>query len=489
MLRRTPIFSALLPQVLGSGLQPDLHQLQRLLWDEAQNVSFQGGRIKRRPPNQLAYSAGTEPIRGITQHLDADGVRWLWAASGGDVSRWYGPPKETVLAGAAWTEDQGLLYNATFWDMLPFGEWVLLNSSQGKLRVWKPTDGVTNLADGPSDVVALRKKYNFLVAFGYGGAKTRIGWSKSDDIQTWTAAADNNAGSLTVAEFNTPIRAVAPMGEADAVFAEDQMVLFSYKGTPFWFGYKFALDGIGAIGKASVTSDGRNCLGVGRNGVWWTDGNSSRYIDEGYLHDYLQDRVNWDQGSKIVAARNDVTGCFDFSFPMDDSLVPNEAWSFDPRNGSWYPVPPFSYKDERRLFRKPIMGRLDGGMELELEATEGLPLELRTKPLLAQLQDETGLRDVHNNVSVDEVDILLHAATAVEWRLGAGQESNGSFSWTPWIEAQAGARTYKVPKLASGGSFPSGVFHKLEFRSVADVWALDLQGFELFGRLVGTKRS
>lgn len=482
MLNRAPVFFAVDPQLLGTGLQPDLHPLQRVLWAEAENVSFQNGRIRRRPGDTLMQNYGVNSVRGIAQSQDSNGVRWLWGASGPTVKRWYGPPIESVYTASVWTETETINDPASFWDMLPYGDWMLLNNGHGQPRVFKPGVGTAVLGNVPSDVVTLAKKQNFILALGYGAAKTRVGWSNGDIIDEWTASNTNLAGSLTIAEFDTPLRAAASLGPGIALLAEDQLAVLNYIGAPFYFGFKMLLDGIGAVGKAAVASDGKNLVGVGRNGVWWTDGLSYQYIDEGAIHTYLQENINWAQGSKIVAVRNDVTNCFDFTFPMRGSLVPNEAWSFDPSQKAWYEIPPFSYKAERKLFRKPIVGQLNGSLYLEQDDVEAQPLVLKTRPLAGQLQDASGLRDCHNVVNVQETDLLLKSVSHVEWRLGSAQEATGPYSYTPWREALPGSETYKTSR-----GLPSGVFHLLEFRSTAPNWTLDLQGFMLYGRIEGTK--
>jgi hypothetical protein len=483
MLNRTPLFQATDPAILGAGLQPDLHLVQRVLWADASNVSFQNGRVRKRSGDTLMQNYGALPIRGITQMQDSDGVRWLWGGSGPVVKRWYGPPIETIYTAASWVENQTVNDLASYWDMLPYGDWMILNNGVGKPVVWKPTAAAAPLGDVPANVVTMMKKQNFVLALGYGAAKTRVGWSNADIIDEWTADDDNLAGSLTIAEFDTPIRAAAPLGEAIALFAEDQMAVLNYIGAPFIFGFKMRLDGIGCVGKAACASDGKNIVGVGRNGVWWTDSLTLRYIDEGQIRTYLQENVNWDQASKIVAARNDVTACFDFSFPMGASLVPNEGWSFDPMRNAWYRIPAFSHKDERRLFRRVIVGGLTGNLSLEQDTATGPALSLKTRPLLAQLQDASGLRDVHNNVNVQETDILLKAAEHVEWRLGAAQEADAAPQWGPWTALTPATVTYKTPR-----GVPSGVYHTLEFRSTDPAWQFDLQGFMLFGQMEGTKR-
>jgi hypothetical protein len=397
---------------------------------------------------------------------------------------------EAIYLAPDWELDDGLLYQSTFWDLIPYGNWMILNWGQGQAQVWKEGLGVGTLGTVYSDVVTFAKMADFLVAIGFGGARTRVGWSSSGDIEDWVPTDINEADSMTLAEFDTPIRAAAKLGDSTAIFSEDQLAVLNFVGTPFWFGYKFKLDGIGACGKKSVAGDGKNIVGVGRNGIWWTDGLTSRYIDEGYLHDYLQENVNWGQQGKITAARNDVTGCFDFCFPMGVGTSPSEAWSFDPRvGGGWHQVPHFSLKDERRLFRKPIWGDLDGQILLDMDADTSNVLDLRTKPLLGQIQDSTktasgtGLMDIHQNTHVQEVDFFLKEAENVEFRVGAAQAVEAEYVYTPWKALVVGTPTYLMPTV-----YRAGVYHRVEFRSTAADWSLDLQGFEMFGKLEGTKR-
>jgi hypothetical protein len=490
MLRRTPLFSALDPAVVSSGLQPDKHDLHKVLWEAAENVVFFGGKVKRRVPPILAFDAGTDPIRGLSQQQATDGVRWLWAASGGRVVRWYAGSPDEIIAAADWQEDETLTALPTLWDFTHYGNWTIINSGKGAAQIVKAISGSdpppppTDFGNAPEDVAAFQKFKSFIMAFGYGDRGTRVGWSSSSDIEDWNPDTTDDAGALSVDDLDTRIKAVAWLGSAKAVYAEDQMGLISFIGQPFTFGQRVLLDGIGVVSKAAVCSDGKNNLGVGRGGIWWTDGNSYRYIDEGFLHDYLQEEVNWLQAGKISAVRNDHTGCFNFFFPMRDSLIIDEGWAFDPRTGGWSMIETVSMKDERKLFQKPVIGLDDGSIWLDDSSPTTLaPLVLRTRPLLMQVQSAEGWGDTHTSVKIDEIDLLLKEAQNVQFRVGSQQDTHAEFEWTAWLEAQEGTRTYLLPHC------PDGVYWKLEFRSIAAEWKLNLQGFIMFGAVEGTKRD
>jgi hypothetical protein len=485
MFHRTPVFRAVNPELVGAGIEPDVHPLLRGLWESASNVTFFNGRVRRRYSPQQLFSAGLGSVRGLMQLQDNNGVRWVWAAAGSNVTRWYGPAAEVLLSAEVTQVNATATGPATQWDFTPFGEWMVLNKSAGAVRIYKPATGIAVLGNCPIDVVTMAKKFNFMLAIGHGAAKRQVSWSDADAIENWTATSTNLAGSLSIEELNTPIRAAKHLGQSIAIMAEDQIALLNYIGAPFYFGQKVVLDNVGCVGKAAAVSDGRNLFGFGVGGFWWSDGVSAKYLDDLKMQTYFQENVNWEQASKIVVARNDYTTCIEIAMPVRGSLEVNEAWSFDPRMSAWTPITPFTAKMDRRLFTKPLDGTAAGAVRID--ATDKLsaaPLALRTKPLLKQLQDGTGLSDSHTNSRVDEVDLLLHKAVGIEFRVGSSQEQATGYTYTSWLACSEGNAVYKLP-----AGFPDGVYHVLEFRSTLPAWEFDLQGFVLFGTIEGSKRG
>lgn len=491
MLRRSPIFSAVSPDLVSSGLMRDVHPLLSLLWEDASNVSFNTGKVQRLVPPSQVFVPGTVAglVKGISQQRQQDGQRFVWAAGKTGVDtyrlvRWGGVTVEQIVAGLSVKEVSGVNTDAGFVDIIHWGDWTLWTNKAGKIGRYRPGVGVDTLADGYDASVRIMKKLNFLLAFGVGTRGTRFAWSAADQIDVWTPTAENEAGSAAIDDFDTAIKSVARLGQHIAVYSEDQMALVSYISSPFYFGQKVVLDGIGACGQFSVGSDGASNFGVGRNGVWWTDSNSYRYIDEGWIKDYLQDNVNWDQAAQIIAARNDVTNCWEFHFPTGLSTVNNEAWAFDPRNKGWSKLPAYAVLDERKVLNKPLAGTVDGNIKLLSDNSAlAAPLALVTRPLLMQYRSQMGLEDVHTDTRIDEVEMLVKDCANVQFRVESSQKIEGPYSVTDWINLEAKGYTYRLPQL------PSGVYHKLRFQSIADDWDLNLQGFMFFGEVEGTKRD
>lgn len=490
VMRRSPLFSALDPQLISSGLQPDRHNLSQVLWEAAVNARFYQGKVRRLVPPSTVFgplpSTDGGWVRGLSQHQDSAGTRWIWLNFEDKIYRWFGPAAELIGTVQGMTRDNDRYSQTPFVDFQHWGNWTLVNSGSGPIKRFRPPHegapaAFENLPNSPLDATAIMKKQNQLFAIGTGINKKRVQWSHSDNIELWAAAATNTAGALPIEELDTGIRAASRLGPNIACYAEDQLALVYWTGPPFYYGQRVQLDGIGAVGKMAVCADGPLNYGVSRNGIWQTDGNTFRYIDEGALNDYLQANVAWHYGGKIVAFRNDVTRCIEFFFPIGGSLEVVEGWAYDPATQSWSPVPPYQFAQERRLFKKPIVGSGATVHMLDDNPAGVGALTLRTKPLLMQGEGGTPL---HNSSIVDEIEILAKTATGVEFRYAVAEDIDGPWELDAWQAVSSDFTTYRPKRTPI-----SGTFHKLEFRSVTANWDLDLQGFLMYGEVDGTRRD
>lgn len=488
--RRAPLLVVGDPSLISSGLAPDRHPILQPLWESCANVRFYQGKVRRLLPAALIVAPGAAALkaRGLDQQQESNGTRWLWSAwyntaVAGQllIYRWYAPaPTLTATLTGMYQDDTNTQF-ATAVDFQAWGDWMLINPSKGPIKRFAlNTSTLDDLPNAPTDVVAIMKKQNQLIAVGTGLTKRGVAWSDADDITLWAAAADNLAGSLTIEELQTPIRAACRLGQHIACYSEDQMAIVNWIGAPFYFGQRVALDGIGAVGKRAVCADGRLNYGMSRNGAWQTDGSEFKYIDFGVISDYLQNNVNWNQASKIVVARNDVTRCIEFHFPTGGSLENNEAWSFEPASGNWAPVTAYQAMQERVLFSKPIAAASGELFRLDDDAAAVGALSLVTKPMLIDTADTPGL---HLDTRVDEIEIAVKISSNVEFRYGTASDIGAAYQWSTWTPLNQDLRTYRM------GAQPTGTYHKLEFRNTATNWAFDLQGFSFYGEVEGMKRD
>lgn len=473
MDRRLPVYEATDRRLIASGLAPDLHPLHLPLWAEAQGVSFYRGKVRRTRGRALAFDEGAASVRGLLQLQASNGVRWIWAGAGSSIYRWFAGNAELIGAMPTFQTDQTLIAMATQYDLVNFGDWVIINNGVDTPQIYKGA-GLVTFGNAPVAAQFI-KKANFMMALGAGANGKTVAWSDADAIETWTQLDTNLAGELVLEDIDSRIIGGEKLGPYIACYGEDQMGLISFIGEPYYFAGRLALDGIGLVGKKAVCSTGRMNYGVSWNGIWVTDGQSFRYIHELQLFDYLEQNVNWDQRSKIVAARNDVLGTIDFHFPMGANTENSEGWRFDPRSEGWSKIPAASAQIERSTFPYGIIGQSSGDVSfLDFSNTPDEALVLRTKPLSSAPRD---------SMYVDEIDILATIATEIEFRVGVSENTDYPTRWTEWQDVHTDTSTHRFRNAITG------TFITVEFRSKAAGWDLDLQGFILYGRFEGERRD
>lgn len=119
-------------------------------------------------------------------------------------------------------------------------------------------------------------------------------------------------------------------------------------------------------------------------------------------------------------------------------------------------------------------------LRLGEDREEQAPLVLSTKPMT--FEGPGGV--IRTSALVDEIELMAKDVKAVQFRYGVAERLQADdYQYSGWQDVAEGMLTYNLE------SMPSGIYHKLEFRSTGDDWRLDLQGFALYGEPDGTKRG
>lgn len=137
-------------------------------------------------------------------------------------------------------------------------------------------------------------------------APFNFAWSDEDDTDTWVAASNNAAGGLQIREAHTEIKGSAPLGDAIAVYTEDQMFLINYLGAPFYFGYSPVLgSGAGAVSVNSTITVDRLNYGMSRRGLFVTNGATISQIgeDEG-INTYIDENLAKSEYPQVTGYHN-----------------------------------------------------------------------------------------------------------------------------------------------------------------------------------------
>lgn len=501
-LQRVPLFTALEPNLVASGLTPDQHELLTPLWVDASSLQFVDGKVRRRRNNQRITRVDSGAIVGLSQQFLSNGDKVYWIVGGRDLWRWdkFSIENQAELA--------TLGQVSPYADITHYGDWTFINTGVGQPLFHQGASGLQAMPELPSDFATMTKFLNYVMCIGTGSKKNGVTWHNSRDIFDWTPATTNDAGTLYVDQMNSPLKAAISYGQRLLIFAETQVAEVSYIGSPFYFGQRLLFDQIGVCGKKAVTTDGAAVYGMSRDGAFAMTLQEYRFIDEERIQTYFQENVNWGVQEQIIVARNDTQRTIDFLLPMHGSAVVNEGWSFDPTSGSWSPIDPVRFQDSRQVDQYTVAGESNGDV-VWLEAGVGgdEPLVLETRPLLLQGRTMSGVTENHLDVLVQEVDLLLKSVENVQMAIGSTNDLNAGFTWTDWIDLVEGQVTYLVPE-----GLPSGAYWKLKFQSILQetnvtsggelvtattvpvtvsdpdfYWNFNLQGFMLYGELEGTR--
>ena len=186
-------------------------------------------------------------------------------------------------------------------------------------------------------VTALDKFGPHILAINYDKTNSEhpydVSWCDTDNPDTWVAAANNAAGSLTLREASSPLKAIVPLGENKAIYTEDQMFILQYTGAPYYFGYSTAFaSGAGAVSaKAVVAVDSMN-YGLSRRGLFVTDGNSVSAIgDVEGINKYIRDNIAESEYPQVVAYHNKLNSEVIWSLPIADTK-PNTQITYNYSN-------------------------------------------------------------------------------------------------------------------------------------------------------------
>ena len=186
-------------------------------------------------------------------------------------------------------------------------------------------------------VTALDKFGPHILAINYDKTNSEhpydVSWCDTDNPDTWVAAANNAAGSLTLREASSPLKAIVPLGENKAIYTEDQMFILQYTGAPYYFGYSTAFaSGAGAVSaKAVVAVDSMN-YGLSRRGLFVTDGNSVSAIgDVEGINKYIRDNIASSEYPQVVAYHNKLNSEVIWSLPIADTK-PNTQITYNYSN-------------------------------------------------------------------------------------------------------------------------------------------------------------
>lgn len=442
---------------MTSGFKPSVDPESAEFWLSGMNVAFRKQGIEKTPGyievvdvNDSIYEIQQELIDGRqTVYLGGARKVYKWDSSFGLVPFWQFPSAGAAVRIQTW------------------GSYAILTNGVDTVKLWK--DGaIESIANLPFAWAKVLHRSNVhMLAANTSNGSNRIEWCAASNIEDWVPTRANSAGNYTIRELAGEIKAMVSLSAAIAVYSPEKLVVGSYSGRPFTFNFdRSVLTGIGAVGGRSIVSVGDRNYGMGRQGIFATDGVSFEYADEPDIQQWVRDNVDFTQGEKVVGYYN--------------GLLEAVVWHFPSTNGGYGSVPYYYKKKvfgpdssiavtgvaERLVFDTPIA--VIGGKFVYLNSgvdagSSAIAASAMTKPLDAA---QPSLRKLYDYLRITG-----------EWtggtvRLGALEDPNDldSIEWfysaalarehfferdTPYIVAEfsssAVGETFRISQLLFGG--------------------------------------
>lgn len=266
---------------------------------------------------------------GNADALQANG----WGAGPFGSGTWGTPRSATIDSGAV-----------RLWSLDNWGEELIACVRQGGVYDWKPSSGPTVRAaaipGAPTQVLValVGMPERHLICFGcnQGGVfdPMLVAWSDVEDYTTWTATANNSAGSFRLAAGNG-IVGVLPISQEILVFTESNVYAMRFLGLPYVYGFvQVEADHTGLIGQnAAVTAGNGLVFWMGLDSFWTYSGAARPLPCD--VWDDVFGNMNRLQAAKITAGSNAAFNEVWWFYPSADSTENDSLVIFNYVNNTW----------------------------------------------------------------------------------------------------------------------------------------------------------
>jgi len=251
------------------------------------------------------------------------------ATGGGTVTAAYqvnsGPAIQTPLSGwgagpwgaGAWGIGSTSLESLRVWNQQNFGEDLIFGPKDGPMYYWDNSLGLSsrgvNLTSltGASDVPTVQRLImvsdasRFVLAFGcndYGSADQNlmlIRWSDQESAVSWTPAATNQAGSLTLSH-GSEIVGVAQVRQEILVWTDISLYSLQYLGPPIVWGSQILADNVSLISDRAMTTAAGVTYWMGEEKFYVYDGRVQTLPCD--LRQYVFSDFNLNQAEQVFAS-------------------------------------------------------------------------------------------------------------------------------------------------------------------------------------------
>jgi len=445
---------------LNSGFFPSADPSAGMPWKDGRNAWFKELGVEKILGRVKQFSTIAGGPKAITQAF-VEGEKRIYYEDGANIYYWNGVDQTAI---------DSLSPGGTYW-LEPFGNFLLVTDGITQPRIWRNTGAFVPIGVGQfSRAKILKKLGEHVIAYSTDVYPAGMHWSDTSNPEQWDPAPeDSRANFLPFRDLDSEVMAVANLGATHAVYSREAMQIVQFIGGDEVFGRPTqGLQGVGAVGTRSVVSLDRFNFGIGKGGVYQTDGTSVVYVDRPAVDSFLQESVDWSKGEEVVGYHDERLKMVVWSLPLAAGGTVNLGIDAARNLGSadkqiTFIGDSFSAAAERVVFDNPIIGMPDGVYFASVPGTKMPDIVLASHlyspdPAFYTLWD---FLLVGGTIPVGEV------------RFGfTDTPTMASLEWTPWLPL-----TPRVPI-----PFRESIYIAMELQVLEDIRITSLK---LYGETAG----
>jgi hypothetical protein len=317
------------PQLVLSGVTPSLMESQIPLWKNGSGILFSDASVQNYPGSTQLFALSAPPLDLIQAYVDTD--KRIYVGTFQQLLRY--------TDGVGVTQLSLSVFGA--WYLTSWGSWLIASDDQNPVQVSKDGVSLSNLAGTPFTRARIVEKYqNYLIAMNTSNGGTMVEWSNLDNPEEWNYAdPTETSGQYPIRDMDSDIVATAALGTAQAIYSRNQMFLMQYTtDNSVVMSIKPAVEGLGAVSRRSIVSDGRFNWGLTRRGVFRTDGIGKSYVDEPRVRKFIRDEIDWENQEQIFGTLDETNHIVQWHVPVTSGFKTlaydyvGDSWTFPQEN-------------------------------------------------------------------------------------------------------------------------------------------------------------
>lgn len=327
---------ARITQGIDSGFFPDQPDENPPLWATGQNAKFQTGFVSPGFGNDIVGELGSGGAVTGFGNVIRSGAPLYFTGDTTNVYLFSNPDSiwGPTASGSGYTgTDQDP------WVFAPWDDWMLFTNGVDHVQIDKAGTAAnldTDSEFSTAKTICTDPGRGFAFAFNTDqGNGLDAWWCDRDDPETWTAAASNLAGDITVKDTESEFKCSLMFGTTPVAFTRGAMYGLEFVGAPDVWRIGKLQDEIGAVGPHAACTVGGMLYGLGPKGFWESDGVQKRDIDYGVVRDHIFQDIDLDLLDAVVVGHCKSENSIVVSWTSDGGTYNDKGAAFNLQDRNW----------------------------------------------------------------------------------------------------------------------------------------------------------